>query len=162
MTKEEARKRWTTYLKSSEPKKLKGQLQNPFIEEERCCLGHACYTLNTPAFTSKGVVHYGNRASNDFSCTSLPDYIAELLDITPFGKFVSPIAVDSGAHITSLSELNDTTEYFPHEIGEWLENNWDKLLPYQGDKACLYLEELGKAAYTNKSQCDLYVHEESK
>lgn len=110
------RKKWIDFLREDGRKKAKGVLDRG--NEERCCLGHACYVLGVLRRVEDEGVTYGEAGTTSLA----PDELLELLGLrNDVGAFKPEI--DEG--IVSLAALNDYTNYTPKEIGDFIEKHYD-------------------------------------
>ena len=113
------RLKWIEYLKRPETLKAQEELESFNDPEFRCCLGHACHVLAPETRTlRKYRVLYGGQESY------LPEALVEALGLYSnsgdlhFGEI--KIAGFPNKH--NLSELNDSTDITPQEIGAYLES----------------------------------------
>jgi hypothetical protein len=123
------RRKWIDFLREDGRKKAVDALD--VGNEERCCLGHACFVLGVEQHVSvsqenSNGIFYGK----GWNCGAAPAELIELVGLRSSGGSFAPFtfAVEMNLQslmITSLAELNDKTNYTPKEIGDFIESHYD-------------------------------------
>lgn len=112
------RRKWIDYLMDPKRKKTKGSLDDGY--GHRCCLGHACVALSIKQIKLSDGYAYGEERASKVAPLELMQGVG-LYDNR--GVIPSEVPIPGTDRITSLTRLNDATEWSPQRIGEYLENH---------------------------------------
>ena len=133
---------WLRVMRDPKSGKTKHKLENLENRNNRCCLGHLCYSMNgNSKVTSYGCDIEGkDTVFYDFNDEVwehdvLPNELAKELDMTPTGSFT--MAIDIGViSVRSMASLNDDTELTPAEIADVIEAQFraGNVTPYDGSR----------------------------
>jgi len=108
------RRKWIDYLMAWGRRKTKGQLDRG--HGKRCCLGHGAKVIGCEMKSDRGWITY------DEEDQVAPDRLIEEAGLlNADGEFQNPNSIEvDGKIIDSLTSLNDSTDWSPRQIGEFL------------------------------------------
>lgn len=116
------RLKWIKFLLKPDTKKFKGVLEDINNPDYRCCLGHACHVFNLEK-TIINAESFGKQILYENFVAVLPYSLVEKLHMwgdSGEAKNFDNKGTLKDLDVYSLVTLNDSTDYTPQQIGEYL------------------------------------------